>query len=104
MKLRRMVDADDSLLGYIFHCPGCKSGHAVWTTKPNSLGAQWTFDGNMERPTFSPSVLAKWKSRDGKEKICHSFVRDGHIQFLSDCTHELAGQTVPLPDDEGVGG
>lgn len=28
--------------------------------------------------------------------ICHSFVTDGNIQFLSDCTHSLAGQTVPL--------
>ncbi|MGC4033677.1 MAG: hypothetical protein QM754_18485 [Tepidisphaeraceae bacterium] len=27
---------------------------------------------------------------------CHSFVRDGQIEFLGDCTHELAGKTVPL--------
>ena len=31
-------------------------------------------------------------------KRCHSFVTDGRIQFLSDCTHALAGQTVDLPD------
>lgn len=29
---------------------------------------------------------------------CHSFVTDGRIQFLGDCTHSLAGQTVDLPD------
>ncbi|MCZ4340562.1 hypothetical protein O4H52_03015 [Sphingomonadaceae bacterium G21617-S1] len=29
--------------------------------------------------------------------VCHSFVRNGQIEFLSDCTHALAGQTVPLP-------
>lgn len=28
---------------------------------------------------------------------CHSFVRDGQIEFLSDCTHALAGKTVSLP-------
>ena len=28
---------------------------------------------------------------------CHSFVRDGGIQFLTDCEHGLAGQTVDLP-------
>lgn len=28
--------------------------------------------------------------------ICHSFVRNGKIEFLSDCTHELAGKTVEL--------
>jgi hypothetical protein len=29
---------------------------------------------------------------------CHSFVTNGKIQFLADCTHKLAGQTVELPD------
>jgi hypothetical protein len=28
------------------------------------------------------------------------FVTDGRIQFLGDCTHALAGQTVDLPDWE----
>jgi hypothetical protein len=32
------------------------------------------------------------------EVRCHSFVRAGMIEFLSDCTHELAGKTVPIPD------
>ena len=31
------------------------------------------------------------------EVRCHSFVTDGRIQFLSDSTHVLAGQTVDLP-------
>ena len=30
--------------------------------------------------------------------VCHSFVTDGRIQFLADCTHALAGQTVDLPE------
>ena len=34
------------------------------------------------------------------DDICHSFVTDGRIQFLGDCTHKLAGQTVDLPDWE----
>jgi hypothetical protein len=29
---------------------------------------------------------------------CHSFVRNGRIEFLGDCTHALASQTVDLPD------
>jgi hypothetical protein len=33
----------------------------------------------------------------GVDHRCHSFVVDGQIQFLGDCTHKLAGQTVPLP-------
>jgi hypothetical protein len=29
---------------------------------------------------------------------CHSFVRESRIEFLTDSTHELAGQTVDLPE------
>ena len=32
------------------------------------------------------------------DAICHSFITDGSIEFLPDCTHELAGKTVPLED------
>ena len=35
--------------------------------------------------------------------VCHSFVTDGRIQFLGDCTHDLAGHTVELPDLAAVG-
>lgn len=31
-------------------------------------------------------------------EVCHSFVTEGRIQFLGDCTHALANQTVDLPD------
>lgn len=34
-----------------------------------------------------------------KPKVCHSFVRNGKIEYLNDCTHELAGQTVELLDE-----
>lgn len=34
-------------------------------------------------------------------KRCHSFVVDGQMQFLGDCTHALAGQTVPIPEWHG---
>lgn len=29
---------------------------------------------------------------------CHSFVTNGKIQFLNDCTHDLKGQTIELPE------
>lgn len=35
--------------------------------------------------------------------VCHSFVTDGKIQFLSDCTHDLAGQTVDMVDIDTMG-
>jgi hypothetical protein len=36
----------------------------------------------------------------GHANQCHSFIRNGQIQFLSDCHHELAGKTVDLPEVE----
>jgi hypothetical protein len=56
----------------------------------------WQFNGDVEKPTFTPSLLA-FNSPPPNGR-CHSFVKDGRIQFLGDCTHELKGQTVDLPD------
>lgn len=75
-----------------FWCPGCDNVHAISVAPAPS---PWEWDGNVEAPTFSPSILV----RGGSENTtCHSFVKAGQIQFLSDCTHALVGQTVPLPD------
>ncbi len=58
----------------------------------------WEFNGDYDRPTFQPSVLVTWGPPENRAKhVCHSFVTEGQIQFLGDCTHALAGQTVPLP-------
>lgn len=86
-----------------FMCPGCKYLHAVKVD--GSRG--WTFNGNGDRPTISPSVLVRTGSAvdptfvdepGDPPTVCHSFVTDGRIRFLSDSAHELAGQTVDLPD------
>lgn len=86
-----------------FWCPGCKESHGVGINS-GAAGRSWTFNDNPEAPTFSPSVLVTMRGDPEEgidQEICHSFVSDGRIQFLSDCTHELAGQTVPLPDYPG---
>jgi hypothetical protein len=54
----------------------------------------WTFDGNLEAPTFTPSFLHSW----GTGKVCHYNLIAGWLQFCPDSTHGLAGKTVPLPD------
>lgn len=53
----------------------------------------WTWNGDIEAPTLRPSVLTK-----GSHFICHSWVNDGKVKFLSDCSHEYAGQTLDLLD------
>lgn len=101
-----------------FYCPGCDSMHVVRLTTDRD---NWKFNGNGDTPTFQPSVLVRWGHHvPGVEKcycgrqptfldpdeeptpaacgVCHSFVTDGRIQFLADCTHSLAGKTVDLPD------
>lgn len=80
--------------GYLVHCPACDRGHFFDVEKPGPKGQQWKFNGNMVRPTFSPSMLVH---RVQKTQQCHSFVTDGKIRYLSDCDHSLAGQTVELP-------
>jgi hypothetical protein len=73
-----------------FHCPGCKMVHRINVNAPSPYnGAQWTWDGNVDKPTFHPSLLIPNR--------CHSFIQAGKIQFLPDCDHELAGRTVDLP-------
>jgi len=88
-------------------CPGCKCHHIIATVVPQTNGAKWDFNGNMEKPTFRPSLLVKtgsyacpgFKDPEGiPPVICHSFITDGKIQFCGDSTHELKNQTVDLPE------
>jgi hypothetical protein len=74
-----------------FYCPGCKQYHQI-----SDAPGGWTFNGDFEKPTISPSILVNGSGACPSVPRCHSFVREGMIQFLSDCTHELAGQTVEL--------
>lgn len=97
--------------GLMFWCPGCDGAHVVPVGEGS--GPRWGYNGDAERPTFTPSVLVRGVDRltdeerelvmagkqvDPRPIVCHSFVTDGRIQFLGDCTHALAGQTVELPD------
>ena len=99
-RCKPLDDQSGNLSGYIVFCPGCECGHLFHTVpwKGNAAGTPgpvWTFNGNTERPTFSPSMLV---NKSTPERRCHSYVRDGQIQFLNDCYHALKGTTVELPD------
>lgn len=111
MKIKEISDNS-----FIFSCPGCK--------QPHRFTSSWQFNGDLENPTINPSILVKsghfaphfkegdncWcsynlmKMAEGLPEskfrcaICHSFIKEGKIQFLGDCTHELVGQTVELPE------
>lgn len=111
-------DAEGGLIQ--FWCPGCNQVHGIRVTGEDPT---WKWDENSARPTVSPSVKVSYyqitkegaamiaqgapppdgKRYPGNDIVCHSFIKDGRIQFLSDCTHSLAGQTVDLPDWTEVG-
>jgi hypothetical protein len=76
-----------------FWCPGCNGSHSV-RIKGDHV---WTWNENVDTPTFHPSILVTYSGGDPTAR-CHSFVTDGKIQFLGDCTHSLANQTVDLPE------
>ena len=79
----------------IFRCPGCDDRHQVTV---GELG-QWGWNGSLDLPTFEGSVLVRGPIRDRGDGVCHSFIRDGRIEYLADSTHSLAGQTVDLPEE-----
>lgn len=75
-----------SEVGYHHWCPGCERLH----TLPKS----WGFDGNLARPTFSPSFL---QMPSPVQKRCHYNVVSGQLVFHGDSDHAYAGRTVYMP-------
>jgi Family of unknown function (DUF6527) len=73
-----------------FCCQGCSDVHAVTEA--------WAWNGSFERPTFTPSVLVRGVGPDGRPTVCHTYITNGQVTFLPDCSHALAGKTVDLPD------
>jgi hypothetical protein len=86
----------DGISYYIFWCPGCKCGHSYCVGGPTS----WEFNGDVEEPTFKPSLL-----NYNEISRCHLFIIDGKISYCGDCSHELAGTTIdmaPIPVGYGI--
>jgi hypothetical protein len=77
---------------YMFWCPGCQCYHVYRIARTGYSGPAWTFNGNLDSPTFS--LLLKNTYPDGK--VCHLFLTNGMIQYCGDSFHSLAGKTVPL--------
>ncbi len=105
--------------GLSYWCQGCKGHHMI--RYGEGPGERWGWNGDVDAPTFTPSVLTTnghylnthvpgarcWCIYNAEYpeqahpftcQRCHTFIRNGMVEFLSDCTHEFAGQTLPLPD------
>lgn len=86
---------------YDFFCPGCEHFHSFNTNPKHWNGMVWEFNGDMDKPTFTPSLLNKSPRKGGGERVCHIYLTDGRIHFLNDCTHKLAGRVVEIPEWPG---
>lgn len=113
--------AADPWLGtgsYKFRCVGCGDWHVI----PTRGEKPWGFNGNVDRPTFTPSLMVYsghyypfyktatcWctyrKDHPDLKNLpscyrCHSTITDGRQMFYLDSTHGLAGQTVEMRELE----
>jgi hypothetical protein len=92
--LREVKSDTGEVVGYSFLCAACTwpDGDPLPHVYYVKGSVTWDFDGNLERPTFSPSL----KNTNDGMGVCHLFVKAGQIEYCPDCTHKLAGKTVPM--------
>jgi len=98
--------------GFAHYCPGCEEMHYIQTKAPRANGAQWSFNGDVDKPTFSPSMritgtyditddeharIMRGEPFTPKPYCCHYVLTAGVINYCGDCTHALVGQSVVLP-------
>ena len=83
-----IVERDGKTVGYLVRSP------ATGTMVDFEVG-RWVFNGDMDAPTFTPSMVVPGDRETPHE---HFFVRDGKIEYLQDCDHPMAGMTVDMVD------
>lgn len=85
---------DSSYVNWYFQCPACGERHGYRVGQPpqdQKNLAMWSFDGNVNEPTFVPSLRYLSGSK------CHLTITKGIIEFHGD-SPKLAGQKVPMID------
>jgi Family of unknown function (DUF6527) len=111
-EIRPWVNSTNGEHGIYVHfwCPACDDLHAIEIEVPAKA---WEFSVSVDDlVTVSPSIAVtgtQWPEgahfhkgshnvEPGGKTTCHSFIRNGKWQFLSDCIHALANQTVEMVD------
>lgn len=96
------------MIGIQFFCQGCGYPHLIYTN-PETSSKVWTFNGDLDKPTASPSLLnltgsfaePTFQDPEGIPPTrCHLYLNAGVISYLEDSTHDLAGKTIELPEIE----
>jgi hypothetical protein len=89
--LRRVLAPDGHRYAMLwFWCPGCDEAHAVTVQADEGhVGPRWQWNGDIEAPGVEPSINC---NPDHADVRCHSFLRNGVMEFLDDCGHKLRGK------------
>jgi hypothetical protein len=95
--MEKLIEDKEHRGMYCFYCPACNETHYIALSDNDCGFPIWRWNGDFEKPTIEPSVKVEYHGAD-KDTVCHSFIRDGRIQYLSDCSHELRGQTIDMVD------
>jgi hypothetical protein len=97
----------------MFWCEGCRTHHGPRVQAGSTPGPVWDWNWDRERPTIQPSILVQGTESPTDEDLarmragetveprplrCHSFLTDGRLQYLGDCSHALAGTIVDLKE------
>ena len=77
-----------------WYCPACKEMHVL------PLDQGWKFNGDLIRPTFTPSFRHTFTKGHGClqiTEICHYTMTEGKVFYYTDCTHHTRGEVI-MPD------
>lgn len=80
------------------NCPNCGHAHTV---PVGGDGNNWTWNGNYEKPTVTPSLKVAYPPPfpGAKERVlCHFVLTDGILHYQDDFEGPLKGQSVPAKE------
>jgi hypothetical protein len=79
---------------WIFWCSQCECAHHF---PVGEHPTNWQFNGKIDCPTFTPSLMLSIQDEEGKKKhVCHLNLTDGVVIYHADIAQKLAGQRLPL--------
>lgn len=84
----------------LLHLPGPISRRMMPVqTKGSRKGTgNWTWNGDVNKPTLKPSILNDFRPHD--PLVDHCWINEGQVIYLSDSTHEFSGKTMDLLEAE----
>lgn len=98
----KIIDNQNDLVTAAFYCPGCNEEHnfKYYSDKNKYIDPNtdpWRFNYDFNKPTITPSILVTCSHINQR---CHSYITDGVIKYLDDCSHFLKGTTIELSEIE----